>query len=244
MHSELKDESRTASAVSPLLTTEEELEILDLYLRSEGSSMTSLSSLDRALTLELRDTDSLLSHALEDAGSTSASLLEYLSEVERALQDIDAWSTVFDTKLINMRRNIDIIKARNDALGITALNKQRVLASVRQLLLSLEFPTEVEKRLKTLSLEGERAVNVMMSDFRLLFKYQSDLRYGELIKSKASTGGVSHIFVLLFFPRRRSSSNLAMRATQAVLHRCDELVEKTVSRVFKEFSSHVQVCVV
>jgi len=219
MHSELKDESRTASAVSPLLTTEEELEILDLYLRSEGSSMTSLSSLDRALTLELRDTDSLLSHALEDAGSTSASLLEYLSEVERALQDIDAWSTVFDTKLINMRRNIDIIKARNDALGITALNKQRVLASVRQLLLSLEFPTEVEKRLKTLSLEGERAVNVMMSDFRLLFKYQSDLR-------------------------RRSSSNLAMRATQAVLHRCDELVEKTVSRVFKEFSSHVQVCVV
>lgn len=176
MHSELKDESRTASAVSPLLTTEEELEILDLYLRSEGSSMTSLSSLDRALTLELRDTDSLLSHALEDAGSTSASLLEYLSEVERALQDIDAWSTVFDTKLINMRRNIDIIKARNDALGITALNKQRVLASVRQLLLSLEFPTEVEKRLKTLSLEGERAVNVMMSDFRLLFKYQSDLR--------------------------------------------------------------------
>lgn len=176
VHSELKDERRTASAVSPLLTTEEELEILDLYRTSEGSSMTSLSSLDRALTLELRDTDRLLSHALEDAGSASASLSEYLSEVERALQDIDAWSTVFDTKLINMRRNIDIIKARNDALGVTALNKQRVLASIRQLLLSLEFPTEVEKRLQTHSLEGERAVDVMMSDFRSLFKYQSDLR--------------------------------------------------------------------
>ena len=75
-----------------------------------------------------------------------------------------------------MRRNIDIIKARNDALAVTALNKQRVLASIRQLLLSLEFPTEVEKRLQTHSLEGERAVDVMMSDFRSLFKYQSDLR--------------------------------------------------------------------
>lgn len=176
VHSELKDERRTASAVSPLLTTEEELEILDLYRTSEGSSMTSLSSLDRALTLELRDTDRLLSHALEDAGSVSASLSEYLSEVERALQDIDAWSTVFDTKLINMRRNIDIIKSRNDVLGVTTLNKQRVLASIRQLLLSLEFPTELEKRLQTHSLKGERAVDVMMSDFRSLFKYQSDLR--------------------------------------------------------------------
>lgn len=75
----------------------------------------------------------MLSRALGKSGGTVASLNEYVSVVERSAEDINVWSTVFETKLINIRKNIDVINGRDDAIKLSGENEQALTDALQQL---------------------------------------------------------------------------------------------------------------
>ena len=120
-----------SSTSTRVLKEEEERVIGELFESTRHATTEGISSLDRILKLELEDADRALSDALESSGSVVASLSAYVSEVERSMEDVNAWSTVFETKLVNMRRNIEIIKGRDDKRDVSNENKRALAAAVR-----------------------------------------------------------------------------------------------------------------
>ena len=88
-----------SSTSTRVLKEEEERVIGELFESTRHATTEGISSLDRILKLELEDADRALSDALESSGSVMASLSAYVSEVERSMEDVNAWSTVFETKL-------------------------------------------------------------------------------------------------------------------------------------------------
>ncbi len=130
--------------VSPTrkFTDEEEREINELFEGLHNITIPGITSLDRVLWSELKDTEKLLSHALEKSGGTVASLNEYVSVVENSTEDINVWSTVFETKLVNIRKNIDVIKRRDDVIKLLGDNERTLTGELLDALQKLEALTE------------------------------------------------------------------------------------------------------
>ena len=165
------------TSVSRVLTDEEELEISELFKNIRGSSTEGITSLARALTSELKVVDEAILNALETTGSTMVSLSEYVSEVERSLEDINAWSTVFETKLMNMRGNIEIIKNRSDEIEATATNKGRLVVALRSLLQELKLPIDAVNTLEHGQIDDEVGIVEVCSAAKELLTFEDKLRY-------------------------------------------------------------------
>jgi hypothetical protein len=120
-------------APTRVFSDEEERDINDLFQGLCNVTTVGITSFDRVLRRELKDTEKLLSRALEKSGGTVASLNEYVSVVERSAEDINVWSTVFETKLINIRKNIDVINGRDDAIKLSGENEQALTDALQQL---------------------------------------------------------------------------------------------------------------
>ena len=71
-----------------------------------------------------------------------ASLNEYVSVVENSTEDINVWSTVFETKLVNIRKNIDVIKRRDDVIKLLGDNERTLTGELLDALQKLEALTE------------------------------------------------------------------------------------------------------
>jgi hypothetical protein len=108
-----------------------------------------------------------------------ASLSEYVSEVERSLEDVNAWSTVFETKLMNMRGNIEIIKNRSDEIEATATNKGRLVVAVRSLLQQLTLPINAVDVLEHSQIDAEEEIFAVCVAAKELLTFQNKLRYVE-----------------------------------------------------------------
>ena len=67
-----------------------------------------------------------------------ASLNEYVSVVENSTEDINVWSTVFETKLVNIRKNIDVIKRRDDVIKLLGDNERALTGELLDALQKLE----------------------------------------------------------------------------------------------------------
>ena len=167
----------TLASVSRVLTDEEEVEISELFKSMRGSSIEGITSLARALRSELKDTEDAIVNTLENTGSTMASLSEYVSEVERSLEDVNAWSTVFETKLMNMRGNIEIIKNRSDEIEATAINKGRLVVAVRSLLQQLTLPINAVDVLEHSQIDAEEEIFAVCVAAKELLTFQNKLRY-------------------------------------------------------------------
>ena len=105
------------------------------------------------------------------------SLSEYVSEVERSLEDINAWSTVFETKLMNMRGNIEIIKNRSDEIEATATNKGRLVVALRSLLQELKLPINAVNTLEHGQIDDEDGIVAVCSAAKELLTFEDKLRY-------------------------------------------------------------------
>jgi len=175
--------------------------------------MEGITSLARALRSELKDTEDAIVNALENTGSTMASLSEYVSEVERSLEDVNAWSTVFETKLMNMRGNIEIIKNRSDEIEATATNKGRLVVAVRSLLQQLTLPINAVDVLEHNQIDAEEEILVVCVAAKELLTFQNKLRH-EL-------------------PRSTSG----MLATREAHENVNDLIQRLLARVFESFHS-------
>ena len=111
---------------------------LELFEGLHNITIPGITSLDRVLWSELKDTEKLLSRALEKSGGTVASLNEYVSVVENSTEDINVWSTVFETKLVNIRKNIDVIKRRDDVIKLLGDNERALTGELLDALQKLE----------------------------------------------------------------------------------------------------------
>ena len=129
-------------APTRIFTDEEEREINELFEGLHNITIPGITSLDRVLWSELKDTEKLLSRALEKSGGTVASLNEYVSVVENSTEDINVWSTVFETKLVNIRKNIDVIKRRDDVIKLLGDNERTLTGELLDALQKLEALTE------------------------------------------------------------------------------------------------------
>ena len=165
-----------SSTSTRVLKEEEERVIGELFESTRHATTEGISSLDRILKLELEDADRALSDALESSGSAMASLSAYVSEVERSMEDVNAWSTVFETKLVNMRRNIEIIQGRDDKRDVSNENKRALAAAVRGLLGELELPVGVERAVREHSLDDERGILTIYDALRRLLDFKRKLR--------------------------------------------------------------------
>ena len=125
-------------APTRIFTDEEEREINELFEGLHNITIPGITSLDRVLWSELKDTEKLLSRALEKSGGTVASLNEYVSVVESSTEDINVWSTVFETKLVNIRKNIDVIKRRDDVIKLLGDNERALTGELLDALQKLE----------------------------------------------------------------------------------------------------------
>ena len=125
-------------APTRIFTDEEEREINELFEGLHNITIPGITSLDRVLWSELKDTEKLLSRALEKSGGTVASLNEYVSVVENSTEDINVWSTVFETKLVNIRKNIDVIKRRDDVIKLLGDNERALTGELLDALQKLE----------------------------------------------------------------------------------------------------------
>ena len=52
------------------------------------------------------------------------------------------WSTVFETKLVNIRKNIDVIKRRDDVIKLLGDNERTLTGELLDALQKLEALTE------------------------------------------------------------------------------------------------------
>lgn len=109
------------------------------YVMMEG-----ILSLDRILKFEFEDVDRVFFDALELSGSVMVLLFVYVFEVECLMEDVNVWFMVFEIKLVNMCRNIEIIKGRDDKRDVFNENKRAFVVVVRGLFGELELFVGVE----------------------------------------------------------------------------------------------------
>ena len=228
-----------SSTSTRVLKEEEERVISELFESTRHATTEGISSLDRILKLELEDADRALSDALESSGSAMASLSAYVSEVERSIEDVNAWSTVFETKLVNMRRNIEIIKGRDDKRDVSNENKRALAAAVRGLLGELELPVGVERAVREHSLDDERGILTIYDALRRLLDFKRKLRYVErdVSTSHAETNSVS----------RRDGLPVGiatMRVTLEAREQVDVIAMHAFERVFERLRAITEVRIV
>jgi len=232
------DHGATSTSVSRVLTDDEEREIAELFRSTRGSSTEGITTLARALTRELQDTEAAIVHALEVSGSVMVSLDECVVEVERALEDVNAWSTVFETKLTNMRGNIKIIKNRSDEIEATTINKQRLLAELRSLLKELELPSDAVAVLEHGQLEDAKDITAVCGAARTLLAFQLKLRY-----ACRNACGFHFIYFMLHTRRQGLPRGVSdMRATHEVLESVSAISQRTLAKIFERFQSITEVC--
>jgi hypothetical protein len=166
-----------ASSTSTCVFKEEEERVVgELFEITRYTTTEGISGLDRVLKLELEDAERALSEALESSGSAMASLSAYVCEVERSMEDVNAWSTVFETKMQNMHRNIEIVKGRDDKRDVSVDNKRALVTAVRDLLDKLELPVGVEPAIQEHSLDNERGISNMYDALSRLLEFKTKLR--------------------------------------------------------------------
>ena len=228
-----------SSTSTRVLKEEEERVIGELFESTRHATTEGISSLDRILKLELEDADRALSDALESSGSVMASLSAYVSEVERSMEDVNAWSTVFETKLVNMRRNIEIIKGRDDKRDVSNENKRALAAAARGLLGELELPVGVERAVREHSLDDERGILTIYDALRRLLDFKRKLRYAvrDVSTLHAETNSVSR--------RDGLPAGIAtMRVTVEAREQVEVIAMHAFERVFERLRAIAEVCIV
>lgn len=166
----------SSSSSIRVLTEQEERDIGELFERTQNLSTKGIASMDRILRRELEDTDHLLATALESSGSALALLSECVSEVEHSMVDINAWSAVFETNLLNMRTNLATIKGQDKQLQVSAANKRSLADALEELLQKLEIPVNVENVLLDHPFEDDKSVLKFCDALEGLEGFRSRLR--------------------------------------------------------------------
>lgn len=166
----------SSSSSIRVLTEQEERDIGELFERTQNLSTKGIASMDRILRRELEDTDHLLATALESSGSALALLSECVSEVEHSMVDINAWSAVFETNLLNMRTNLATIKGQDKQLQVSAANKRSLADALEELLQKLEIPVNVENVLLEHPFEDDKSVLKFCDALEGLEGFRSRLR--------------------------------------------------------------------
>lgn len=229
--------SSTACSSGRVLSEEEERDIGDLFESTRRTTNEGITSLDRVLRRELEDTERLLAAAVEPTGSVLASLSEYVIEVERSMEDVNAWSAVFETKLMNMHRNLAVIKGREDQLEVSTSNRRAVAELVQQLLRELELPIGVEDAIRGSSLDDEKGISELCRGLNRLAEFKARLRC-VLECCTVRTEWLTHHFANRdSLPKGVSE----MRIVREALQHADEVLDCAFSRVYERFEAITEV---
>ena len=159
-----------------VLSEEEERDIGELFESTRRMTTDGITSLDRVLRRELEDTEQLLAASLEPSASVLASLSEYVTEVERSMEDVNAWSAVFETKLMNIHTNLATIKGREDQLEVSTFNRHAVAELVHKLLRELELPNGVKDAIRDSPIENREDIAEFCRALNRLVEFKARLR--------------------------------------------------------------------